>query len=322
MSISIEKCNQIKEVINNSKKILIATHVDPDGDAIGSSLGLYNSLELLNKNVDIIIKKASKDFDFLTNFNKIKTDESELDNNYDTLFVLDCSDKNRVALDFEQFEFNNVIVIDHHATHMEFGDITLLDSNSCATCEIVFDFVNSLNIDINKKIAECLYSGIVTDSGCFKYASVTPHTFEVAKILLEKDLNISYITRRVNDVMTINKFNLLKICLNNIEIIDKNIAFTYLSKNDIQLVGNNEDNIHEGLVNYGRDIEDIEVSIFVRQTDDNEYKVSMRSNEYVNVSEIAQKLGGGGHIKAAGIKYKGKIEELKEILINEAKKQI
>ncbi|MBE5821126.1 MAG: bifunctional oligoribonuclease/PAP phosphatase NrnA [Clostridiales bacterium] len=323
MYINMDESNKIKEVLDKSKNILIAVHKDPDGDAIGSGLGLYNALIKLGYNVDCIIKNPSKCFDFLKNFNKIKLDENELKEKYDTLIVLDCADKERIALNRELDDFTNIIVIDHHITHVEFGSITLLEEISPATCQIVYDFLKTINVDIDKEIAECIYTGILTDTGGFKYSNVTSHTFEIAKEIREMDVDISDITRRVFETMSFNKFSLLKLGLNNLEIIDEKIAYLYLSKEQIdKYISEDEPDIHEGLVNYGRSIEGVEVSIFIRQIDENIFKISLRSNAYVDVSKIAVEFSGGGHIRAAGGRAEGNIEDIKEKVLNIVKERI
>lgn len=321
MYINIDESYKIKEILDKSGKILIATHKDPDGDAIGSSLGLYNVLLNKGYNVDCIIMKPSKYFSFLANIDKTKRTQQDLAEKYDTLIALDCADSSRIAMGIELSEFDNIIAIDHHITHIEYADITLLDGSSPAACQIVYDFMKKINIEISKDIAECIYTGILTDTGGFKYTSVNPRTFEIAKEIRELEVDTAYITRKVFEIMSFNKFNLLKLALNNIEIIDKKIAYLYLSKEQIDMyISEDEPDIHEGLVNYGRSIEGVEVSVFIRQTGEDEYKISMRANDYANVAQIAQELGGGGHIKAAGVSIKGSLEQIKKDLLKRVKK--
>lgn len=320
MYINIDESYKIKEILDKSRNILIATHKDPDGDAIGSSLGLYNALLKEGYNVDCIIMKPSKYFSFLTNIDKTKRNENELAERYDTLIALDCADSDRIAMGKELSEFNNIIAIDHHITHVEYANITLLDGSSPAACQTAYDFIKKIDIEINKEIAECIFTGILTDTGGFKYTSVNPRTFEIAKEIKELEVDTSDITRRVFEVMSYNKFNLLKLALNNIEVLDKKIAYLYLSKEQIDMyISEDEPDIHEGLVNYGRSIEGVEVSVFIRQTGEDEYKISLRANDYANVAQIAQELGGGGHIKAAGVSVKGNFEEIKQDILRRVK---
>ena len=142
------------------------------------------------------------------------------------------------------------------------------------------------------------------------------------KQLLELGLDISYITKKVYDNMSVNKFILTKIVLNSIEIIDCKIAYVFMSKQDLDQYAQGEENIHEGFVNYGRCIENVEVSIFIRQVDDNKYKLSLRSNEYVDVAKVAASLNGGGHVRAAGASLEGNIQDLKNMIIELIKKEL
>lgn len=315
---NLEKMNNI---IKGAEDILIVTHINPDGDAIGSSLGLYNCLLNQKKEADVLIKGAARNFDYLPNYSKIKDDESMIKVHYNTLIVLDCGEKSRVALDFDCCSFDNIIVIDHHITHVNFGNIDYVKGESPATCEMLVDILNELEYEIDANIATCLYTGLITDTGCFKYSNVNSHTFDIAKQLYETGIDIAFITRTAFDLISINKFNLLKKAISNIELIDNNIAYLYVSKEDMELAKDDE-NAHEGLVNYGRDIEGVEVSIMIRQIEDNKFRISLRSNEYVDVSKIAFTFGGGGHIHAAGITCEGNIEEIKENILNEIKKEI
>ncbi len=317
----MEKTKEIFNKIKEANSILVTAHINPDGDAIGSSLAMYNYLKQSDKDVDILLKDVPTSFSFLSSFNEI-IDEEKIKNQYDIVIVLDCASKQRILLDIDKITFESLIVFDHHITHEVFSEYTILDSQACATCQIIFDCFKMLNIEISKPIAECIFTGILTDTGCFKHSNVTSHTFDTASQLLQLGVNSNQITQDILDKMSLNKFELVKKAMNDIEIIDTKISYLYIDKETLDKHSQDENGIHEGLVNLGRDIENIEVSIFIRQLDVNEYKVSMRSNRYVDLSKIAQNYGGGGHIRAAGIKYSGNLEVLKDMLISEIKKQL
>ena len=307
------------KTIKKHNNFLIVAHINPDGDAIGSTLALYNFLKEKNKNVDVCLKKVSKDFSFLKGFEYIHFSEDTLQKEYDIVISLDTADKSRVDINLDEYTYSEVIVIDHHITHERFSENTILDVDACAACQIVYDLLSLSKQKITVDVAKCIYTGILTDSGSFRNANVTPYTFEVAKNLLNLGVNANEIAQNVMNKMSLNKFELVKKALNEIQIIDKKIAYLYLDKATMDALANGEDGIHEGIVNYGRDIENIEVSVFIRQVDENEYKVSMRANRYMDVSQIAQKYGGGGHIRAAGINYIGEFEEFKNSLLNDIK---
>ena len=310
---------QIKELIMNATKILIVTHENPDGDAIGSSLGLMSGLIKLGKDVDVAIPQINEMYSFLPGFELLKKEINA--DEYDLCIALDSSDLERIGELKPAFEkIEKTIVIDHHITNQNFGDVSYVNAVASSTCQNIIVILAALGIAINKDMATCLYTGILTDTGGFRY-NVQSETFEFAGMLLETGIDIAKIYRILFDTTTEARTRLLGRALNTLEILaDGKIAFTYVTAKDFEELGN-QDGDQEGIVNYGRDIEGVEVSIFVREKD-GMTKVSLRSNEYLNVSLIASKYSGGGHVKAAGFETSKSIEEIKEELLVEIKRQL
>lgn len=310
----------IKEKIEDSNSIVILTHEHPDGDAIGSSLALMHGLRKLGKSVDVIIPGVNKMYNILPGFEDIK--EYFVENyNYDLCIALDSSDIERLHVCKEIFQkTKNTIVIDHHITNQNFGDVNYVNAVASSTCQNLLVILAYLDVAISKDIAACVYAGILTDTGGFRY-NVQPETFEFAAMLLETGIDITKIYRNLFDLTTVPRTKLLGRALDKLEILSNGrIAFTYISKEDEEEL-NICDGDHEGIVNYGRNIDGVEVSILVRQVD-NKYKISMRSNEYLDVSLIATKYGGGGHMKAAGITTDMSLELIMQTLISEIEKQL
>lgn len=314
--------DDILEKIKQADTIAIMAHETPDGDAIGSCLAMNAALKKLGKNPDVIIREVPKVFDFMPGRDEIKKDTNV--EKYDLAISLDCADLKRVD-GSEYFEnAKETIVIDHHGTNTMFGDINFVNPASPACCQILIGMFQYFNIEIDKELGACILTGIITDTGGFKYAGVTPETFEFTAELLEKGVNVSKIYKKVMDTKTKAYFELMKKITNRMEFLyDGKIAFTYLNNEDMK-EANAEPGDHEGLVNIGRDIEGVEVSIFIRQKEDEEntYKISMRSNEYVNVSDICMAFGGGGHERAAGASIEGTVEEIKEKIVKETAKSL
>ena len=310
--------DEILEQIKKAESIVILTHETPDGDAIGSSLSMSLAIKDLGKNVDVIIPEYPRTFAFLPDADNIKK-ESDI-KNYDLAISLDCATFKRLA---ENDYFENAktkIVIDHHGSNTMYGDLNFVNPVSPACCEILAEIFQYYNIEITKNIGTCILTGIITDTGGFKYSGVTAETFEFAAELLQKGINISDIYRKVLDTKTKANFELRKRAIERTEFLeDGKVAFTYINTKDMEEV-KAEPGDHEGLVELGRDVEGVEVSIFIRQEEENKYKVSMRSNEYVNVSDVCIPFGGGGHPKAAGAKIEGTVEEVKNQLLAEVKK--
>lgn len=304
--------------INNAEKIVIMAHETPDGDAIGSMLSMYLALKKLGKDVDVIVREFPRTFRFLPGANAVKMN-SDIEK-YDLAISLDCADLKRLV-GKEYFEkAKRTIVIDHHSTNMMYGDLNFVNPVSPACCEILAGMFEYFDIAIDSDIGSCIMTGIITDTGGFKYSSVTAETFEFTAELLRKGVNISDIYQRVLETRTKSNFELLRRATNRLELLeDGKIAFTYITKQDEKDV-NAEPGDHEGIVERGRDIEGVEVSVFLRQREDKTFKISLRSNNYVNVSDIAILFGGGGHVKAAGCKLAGTPEQIKNTLVSAIRK--
>ena len=310
---------QIKELIHKAKKILIMTHENPDGDAVGSSLGFMNGLKKLNKEVDVVIPKINEMYSFLPGFDGLKTNVDPGD--YDLCIALDSSDLERLGECKDLFQkIEDTIVIDHHITNQNYGDANYVNAVASSTCQNIIVILAALDISIDKDIATCIYSGMLTDTGGFRY-NVQPETFEIAGMLLETGIDISRIYKILFDETTEARTRLLGRAINNLEILENGkVAFTYVTAKDMEEL-NNKDGDQENIVNYGRNISGVEVSVFLREKD-GKYKVSMRSNEYVDVSVISTMFFGGGHVKAAGFEIAETLEEAKKTILAEVKKQL
>lgn len=314
--------DKILEEIKKAESIVILTHENPDGDAVGTSLALYNALKTYGKNnVDLIIPECPKTFLFLPCANEIKK-ESNIEN-YDLAIVIDCATLKMLNGWVKYFEnADSTIVIDHHGTNTMYGDYNFVNPDAPACAEVMIVALNYVNMEINKNIGTCLLAGIITDTGGFKYQGVTAETFEFVAKLLNKGVNVSDTYRKVLQVKTKSAFELGRLASNRLEFFENGkIAYTYVTIKDYENV-NAIYGDHEGIVDVGRDIEGVEVSIFIREIKGKGLKVSLRSNDKVNVDEIALLFGGGGHLKAAGFSINGDIEAVKEKVINEVKRYL
>ena len=306
--------------IKKAEKIVILTHESPDGDAIGSSLAVKLMLDKLGKKADVIIPEYSRLFNFLPAVNQIKEDSET--KNYDLAIAVDCATLKRLAKG-EYFEnATKTIVVDHHGSNIMYGDLNYVNPVSPACCEVLAEMFDYYELDITKEIGTCIMTGIVTDTGGFQYSGVNAETFEFAAELLRKGVDIPNIYKRTLRTKTKANFELTKRIIDRMEILeDGKVTFTYINLKDEEEVGA-EPGDHEGLVDVGREIEGVEVSIFIRQKEDDQdsYKISLRSKEYVNVSDICIMFGGGGHPKAAGALVQGNVEQVKEKIMKEVRK--
>lgn len=312
--------DEILKEIKAAKTIVILTHESPDGDAIGSSLAMKLILEKLQKQADVIIPEYARVFEFLPSAEQIKK-ESEV-KNYDLAISLDCADLKRLTKNEYFKNANKTIVIDHHGSNNMYGDLNYVNPVSPACCEILAGMLEYFQMDLTKEIGTCIMTGIITDTGGFRHTGVNPETFEFTAELIRKGVNIPDIYKRTLRTKTKANFLLTQKVMERMELLeDGKVTFTYITSQDEKEVSA-EPGDHEGLVDIGRDIEGVEVSIFIRQKEEEAYKISLRSGDSVNVSDICLMFGGGGHPRAAGAFIQGNIEQVKEKILKEVRKVI
>ncbi len=309
--------DNILEEINKAEKIVIITHENPDGDAIGSSLAMKLALKQLGKDADVIIPEFPKTFEFLPGIDEVKK-ESNIEE-YDLAIALDCASiklLNGFAKYFDSAKIK--IAIDHHSSNTMFADYNYVDQDAPACAQLLLVVFSYFNINVTKDIGTCILAGIITDTGGFRYEGVTADTFRFVADLCEKGIKVSQVYSQVFASKTRAKFELHRIALNRLEFLEEGkVAFTYVTKTDEkQVEAKNGD--YDGIVENGRDVEGVEVSVFLRETDKG-IKVSLRSKNYVNASKVAMMFGGGGHIRAAGCTIQGTIEQAKNQIINRIK---
>lgn len=312
--------DEILKEINKANDIVVLTHRTPDGDAIGSSLAVYIALKAAGKNVEIIMPEMPRIFNFLPCVDEIRKEGSK--KSYDLAIALDCATIKLLNGWSSYFEDSKEkIVIDHHSSNDMFGDLNYVDLSAPACAQVVYSLLKYYKIDITPEIGTCLMTGIITDTGGFQYSGVSKDTFEIAAELLGKGVNISKIYKKVLATCTKGNFQLRKIAISRLEMLEEGkVAFTYLTKEDFESV-NAETGDHEGIVNEGKNIEGVEVSIFIYEREDG-FRISTRSNDYVNVSDICLMFGGGGHPRAAGATMQGTVEQIKERILKEVKLQL
>lgn len=315
-----EQMDLAKEKILQSKRIYIASHVQPDGDNIGSMLALGLALKKTNKDVYMVkTDPVPTDFMFLPGSEDIK----EINNysNIDLFITLDSSDierlgDNKKLVDMADF----VINIDHHISNTNYGDINIVDSNSGSTAELVFKMIKTLNIEIDKNIGTCIYTGISTDTGSFMYENTRAETHLIAAELLDIGVDKKSINVNVYQNKSLEKTKLFIKALENLETYFENkVAIVQVTNNMLLDTGAKMEET-EGIVSFIRDIKPVEVAIMLKEFEENEIKVSMRSKTYVNVSEICSKFNGGGHMRAAGCTIYNSLTLAKEALIKELEK--
>lgn len=319
--------DNIIEYIKRSNDIIVTSHISPDGDNIGSTLGMYYFLKKLNKNVYYVLDdNPPKNLEFLVEDIKILNSNEIKLSNY-SIIALDCGDKSRICLSEEVInKSNSIVCIDHHASNDNYGDFNYIDINASSTCELVYNVIQRYNQThevnvIDGKVATCLYTGLVTDTGNFAYSSTHPSSFEMAKQLLILGAKRDDIIQNVFQSNPYNYYKLLGEALNTLQITDGKIASIEITKEMLKrnVISFND---VDGITSYTRDIEGVEVGILLKEKKENEVKVSLRSKKYVDVSAIAKEFGGGGHIRAAGCTIYDSVSNAKKKVLEQVLKSV
>ena len=311
--------DNILEEIKKAQTIVVLTHESPDGDAVSSSLSVMHAISQLGKEVDVIIPQFSKDFKFLPGSEKILQEGKG--NNYDLAISVDCTDLKRLVGAKEYFETaKTTIEIDHHSVNAMFADYNYVDPVAPSCCQVLIAMFEYYGVEITKDIATCILTGIITDTGGFQWGGVTPETFEFAAELLRKGAKLKEICRIALRKKSKVHCELEKLIYNRMEYYqDGKIVLAYLTLEDYDTL-NIEIGDDEGLVEMLRDIEGVEVAVLLKEKEGtNGFKISLRSHETINVSDIALLLGGGGHPGAAGCFISGTIEQAKDKIVNAIK---
>lgn len=313
--------DDIRSTIGNAGRIAIITHQNPDGDAIGSALGLSHYLLSAGKQVSVIVPDAIPEYlHFLPGVGQIidhqsdATRSAEAIRNAEVLFVLDfsqtsrCGDVAPLLIDYTGFSVN----IDHHPYPDERYSFLYHDTASSSTAELVFYFIQSLGLApvINLETATCLYTGLVTDTGCFKYA-VRPRTFSAARKLLRRGINMPMITSAIFDVNTPERLKLLGYVLNEKLVILPEYKTAYITLTDEEARQfSTQKGDTEGFVNQALSIKGTVLAAFFHEREPGKTKISFRSKGKFAANALSQEhFGGGGHLNAAGGSYDGAVEE-------------
>ena len=314
---------EVIEELEKANKIYIATHSNPDGDAIGSSLALCLALKSIGKDAKVIIPSNSRIFECLPTIEEnrvsnIKEDEIDL------LVFLDAGNIERIAIAKEDIpKAKRTLCIDHHKSPGKYTDVAFVDDKAPATAELLFNIFEVMGIEMTVDMATNLYAAILTDTGSFKYASTRKETFIIGSKLIGMGINFSEIARELLDTWEESKLRLIGKYVNNLEkLLDGKIEYSLVTQKELKEI-NISDEDAEGMANYGLKVRESEVSIYVREKENGTFKLSMRSKTKVDLDEIAIKFGGGGHKRAAGCTFtKENFKENKEKLIELIKEQL
>ena len=294
--------DQVLKQIEQRDAFLLTSHARPDGDAVGSLLALYQMLRQLGKSVRVVMSDpVPLIYDPLPYANVIEHLSVVPEEAPQTAIVLECDSIHRTRL--RGLEGRFLINIDHHASAREFADINWIDANACAVAEMVYCLSRSAGTQVTPEMATCLYTAVLTDTGSFCYAGTSEHTFQLALELVRYGAKPVEIAHRVYFSNPTSKMRLLGAALSNLHR-EGALAYMHISIPEMERSGGLEEDC-EGIVNYALSIAGVEVSLFFRELADGRYRVSLRSKGKLNVAEIAERFGGGGHECASGCSIDG-----------------
>jgi bifunctional oligoribonuclease and PAP phosphatase NrnA len=313
----------VAEAIRSNDRFLVVTHENPDGDALGSMLGITLALRALGKDVAMFLSGTAPtpgEYRFLELdglHRKLPADVGER-----VLLAVDCANEQRIGPEPDAVEQAKLVVnIDHHHDNSRFGDIDLIDDDASSTAEIVRDILGALDVPLTPEIAEALYVGLVTDTGRFQYTNTTPKAFRLAAELVEAGADVHGVFRHVYETVQFAKLKLLARALERAQLFEGGrLVISYLLKDDFSAVGA-EEPYSEGIIDSLRAVEHSEMVALIREPPRNEgpaRRVSLRSShDEVDVSAIARRVGGGGHRQAAGFSSELTIPEIVDFLHRE-----
>lgn len=306
MKIDFKECAKLLLQQNN---ILILTHAHPDGDTLGSGFALCRALMQIGKKARVINDdEIPKKYNYLF-------DDIEFENFEPSYIVaVDVATENLLGSLQDKYAGKIDLCVDHHLTNTEFAKKLLLRDYPAA-CEIIYMLINEMGVKIDKKIADCLYTGISTDTGCFRYASTTAQSYRIAAELIDLGADNGKINRAMFETKTKTYVALEKLALNNMKMFcNDRVAVITVTQDMYAKTGSNEQET-EALAPLTRQIEGVEIGITIREKADRTCKASIRTYESVNAAALAKNFGGGGHAQAAACRFDCSVDEALEQIV-------
>lgn len=297
---------EIAALIKDEQKFLLTTHEGPDGDALGSLLGMHHLLQNLGKDSAMFL--AAKEFPLPIEYRHLPLEsvfhEQPADIRDRVVIFLDCGNIDRMPVGFLRDDGKLMVNIDHHHDNTEFGDLNFVDAGASCTAEIVYELAILLDVKVSPAMARALYIGIVTDTGKFMYDSTHPRTHRITADLIEAGVDVDDVNRRLYESVPIEKVRLLSRALEKLELhCDGKLVVSYITDSDYRDTGAGEE-MTEGIIDNLRAVDGIRVAAVVRDQVSRgraARKISLRAgDEHTDVSALARKFGGGGHVRAAG----------------------
>lgn len=311
--------------IGKHSSFLVVSHVQPDGDAISSTTVIAWLLERLGKRFVLVNESPLPSrLQYLQRFQDINVlKESPLEGSFDAVITVDCADFRRVGIAETLFSPQaEILNIDHHPTNDAFGAVNVIVPHAAATVEILYDLIIAAGFEPDLDCGTAIYTGLLTDTGGFRYSNTSPRVMEIAAKLLALGVSGSKLADLLLERMTIAKLRLLQTMLSRLVFSENlQIGWLYVTKNDLAEIGAVPEDL-EGIVNYALNVDGVEVGILFKESEDGSVKASLRSAGKADVAAIAQSFGGGGHVRAAGCRLEGPLKEAIEVMVDAVRKAL
>jgi phosphoesterase RecJ-like protein len=309
---------KILSAFRKEKKFLLAAHISPDGDAIGSCIALGKALDSLGKEAFVYSRDpVPKQYRFLPGNEEILSDPEDVAALDPVLVLLDCNSPERAGL--ERTAFRRCIVIDHHETETDYGDVRWVDPEAAAAGLMVYFLIKGLGCPITRDIASNLYTAIAVDTGTFRYSNTSSEVLRACAELVDYGAEPHLISDALYESWERKRFDLLMLALNTLEIRNS-VAMTHVTKEMFKKTGTKPADT-ETFSNFPRRIDTVRISALFRELGDCQWKASLRSKGDVNVAKIAELFDGGGHRNAAGYTIKGDLKTAKQALLRASRKR-
>lgn len=314
---------QLDISIKNSKNILLVSHINPDGDTLGSMCGLYSLIkDNYKKKCDMVsVSDIPVTYEFVPNIDKVKQiSDYDMSREYDLVINIDVAALDRCGDAQILFKkAKKTVNIDHHETNISYASLNIIDSKAAATAEVLIDIAQKLNWKISNDSAVCLYVAIMTDTGCFRFSNTTQKTMEHAGKLIAIGVNPAEVYQKCYETSSKNMVLFQSYCVNKAQFEDADkIAYTIVYKKDLEKFQNDGEDFTDGLTEKLRAIRSTEIAFVVKELSSSLSKVSMRSKN-VNIAQICSKFGGGGHKLAAGAVIKANPKNAVKMILEEIK---
>lgn len=313
-----ERANRLKKaakILLDAQNILILTHKSPDGDTLGSAFGLCRSLLKLGKAAKVICSDPiPKKYGYL-----VAGADFEVP---DLIVASDIATVGLFGSSLETYAQKVDLCIDHHPSNSGYAKYTFVDTAAAATCEIMTELIDLLGVEIDKDIAQCLYTGLATDTGCLRFSNTMPKTLRTAAALIEKGADNAKLNKLLFETVSRGRLEIERMALETLEYhMNGKVAIITLTKAMYDKAGINESDT-EGIASIPARIEGVEAGITVKEDTNSEYKISVRTNGTLNASKICAELGGGGHSAAAGCRVIGSLDDAKRKILEAVEKHV